>query len=91
MADLLGVAPTAVGDTLRLGSLLVRSAVVDESSPMIGRSMARLESGVSTIGIVRNDQLLPTNEALLEAGDIILLAGSTNEVSAAVESLESGP
>ena len=87
MADLLGVTATTVADTLLLGSLVVKSATVSETSTMVGRSMTRSGGEASIVGIVRNDQLLPTGDDLLKPSDVVLLAGSSNAVSAAVELL----
>lgn len=91
MADLLGVIPTPPDNTLHIGSLVVKSAVVGAKSPMHGRSLSRTETGVTVMGVVRNDQLLPTPDALLEPADVVLVAGSADAVATAVELLESGP
>lgn len=91
MADLLGVIPATVVDTLHLGALVLRSALVHEDSLVIGQSIARSDIEVTILGIVRNDELLPTNEALIKPGDVVLVAGPSDAVSAAVELVESGP
>lgn len=88
MADLLGVATAITGDTLRLGSLVVRVAVVHKGSGIVGQSPGPSDQ-VSVVGIIRNEQLLPTTAALLEPGDNLLLTGPPDAVASAVESIES--
>lgn len=91
LADLLGVTEAAGHDTLRFGSLIVKSIVVGEGSNAVGQPMARSDAAVSVIGVVRNSELLPTSEALLKPGDVVIVAGNTDAVAAAVEFIGLGP
>src|SRR6185436_17494994 len=66
---------------------------IQRESPVAGRTLAELDlrgvSGASVIAIQRGDRriVMPTGSETVQAGDLLALAGSSEEVEAAVELL----
>lgn len=69
-------------------SLTIYWAQVSQESPLVGRSLAELgirkRTGISVVGIIRDDKLMPNPSAsqLFEAGDLVALLGSQDQVNA---------
>ena len=92
VAQLLGralvTAPDPENLDLVLGALEIEWIVLEEGSPLVGRTLG--SSQLSVIAIMRGGRAIPNPavDARFEAGDTLLLIGSTEQADAARALLE---
>ena len=93
MADLLGVGPLgSVADRLLIGGVVISWVEVGSGWWVEGRDPSDGLSGLTCLGVVRDDSLL-TLSAINEivAGDVLVVAGGIEDMERANTALESGP
>ncbi len=93
MADLLASAPLS-GETSRLliGTLVVTWLEIDDKWWIHGRTATSVDSEATSLGVVRDGKPISAADAgPLVPGDVVLLAGTAEQIDSAARLLESGP
>ena len=92
MADLLGMAPLgAVADRLLIGGITVTWIEIAPNWWAVGKHLPPSVAGLTWLGVVREGSVVaPSSALILEAADVVLVAGEHNALEAVAPILKSG-